>query len=118
MFARELNGIPVVTAPTEIDISNKDAMRQDLLAATAYSAVIVVNMSETTFCDASGMRVLAEIGSMLADAGGELRAVITRPLMLRCLAITRDDSLLRIFPTVPKALSPARQNRRTQPQAA
>jgi anti-anti-sigma factor len=112
------NGIPVVTTPTEIDIDNKDPMRRELLAAAAYSTVIIVDMSATTFCDVSGMRVLDEIGGMLADGGGELRAVISRPFTLRCLAIVRYDSQLRIFPSLTEALSAPRQDRETRPQAA
>jgi anti-anti-sigma factor len=110
------NGTPIVTTPTGIDVGNQDAMRRELLAATAYSAVIVVDMSATTCCDVFGMRVLAEIASKLADGGGELRAVISHVLTLRSLAITRHDSQLRIFPSLPEALSATRQNRETQSQ--
>lgn len=117
-WTRTRNGTPIVTTPAEIDVDNQDAMRRELLAATTYSAVIVVDMSATIFCDVFGMRVLADIASKLADCGGELRAVISHALTLRCLAITRHDSQLRIFPSLPEALSATRQNRETQPQAA
>ena len=107
--------LPVVTAVGFLDISNKDQMRQELLSAAAYSTVIVVDMADT-FCDASGMNVLEEIGGLLAHHGGELRLTTTRRLTLHFLNAFGLNRRMRIFPTLSEALSGTRQNRKPQPE--
>jgi anti-anti-sigma factor len=112
------NGTPVVTMPTEIDFYNSGQLFWELLDATAHGPVIVADMGANTFIDSSCMRVLAQVGRMLASHGGELRVVISREFARRCLAITGDDCLMRLFHSLPEALSSAGQNREPQPQAA
>lgn len=109
------SALPVVTALGYLDISNRDTMRQELLSAAAYSTVVVIDMADT-FCDASGMSVLDEIARLLTGRGGELRLVTTRRLTLYFLRAFRLNQRLRIFPTLPDALSGMRQDRKLQPQ--
>ena len=75
-----INGVPVVTAPEEIDVSNADWLRVILLeAATRRQARFVVDMTGTQFCGSAGVgvlvgahnRALAERGEM--PAGGDSR---------------------------------------------
>jgi anti-anti-sigma factor len=104
-----INGMPVVTAHGDVDIANKDAMRRELLTACTYSTVVAVDLAES-FLDVPALRVLAEIARMLANGGGELRAVITRPQMLLCLEITRYGRQLRTFPSLSAAVGTPRQD--------
>ena len=47
-----IDGIPVVTAPAEIDVSNADQLRAVLLdTATRGHATVVVDLTLTRFCD-------------------------------------------------------------------
>jgi len=112
-----LNGMPIVTLEGDTDTSNREMLRQELLAATAYGPVVIVEIG-TALCDASTMRVLDNIASMLAKDNGELRAVIGLRTVLRALAATGYDRDLRIFPSLLKALSAPRLTWQAQPQAA
>jgi anti-sigma B factor antagonist len=54
-----IDGVPVVAAPAEIDITNADGLRSALLrAAAAGSGTLVVDMAQTQFCDSSGLHPL------------------------------------------------------------
>jgi hypothetical protein len=45
----------VVTLPTEVDVTNTDEIRQALLSAASPDvAVLIIDMSGTTFCDSAG----------------------------------------------------------------
>lgn len=52
-------GVPVVAAPAEIDITNADGLRSALLKAAADGpSTLVVDMTQTQFCDSSGLHAL------------------------------------------------------------
>ena len=53
-----VRGVPVVAAPEEIDITNAEALRAALLAAADGHGTLVVDMTQTRFCDSSGLHVL------------------------------------------------------------
>ena len=61
MFPVEMiEGVPVVVAPEEIDIANAEALRSALLKAAANgNGRLVVDMTQTRFCDSSGLHTLA-----------------------------------------------------------
>ena len=49
------NGVPVVTAPAEIDITNAEQLRAALLNSAARGhATVVLDMTHTRFCDCAG----------------------------------------------------------------
>ena len=83
----QAGGLPIVCAPTEIDITNAVQLRTALLSATSNNATVVVDMSQTAFCDSAaplggsmtgdqryedGLRVLQQIdgeaGQKVADS--------------------------------------------------
>ena len=50
-------GVPVVTVPEEVDITNAEGLRSALLQAAATGpGALVVDMTRTRFCDSSGCR--------------------------------------------------------------
>jgi anti-sigma B factor antagonist len=54
-----VNGVPVVTAPEEIDITNAPELRAALLEAAAHGhGMLVADLSRTRFCDSSGLHTL------------------------------------------------------------
>jgi hypothetical protein len=53
-----VSGVPVVTAPEEIDITNAPALQLALLEAGAHGhGTLAVDMTATRFCDSSGLHV-------------------------------------------------------------
>ena len=104
-----VNGVPVVAAPAEIDISNAgwlDAVLRE--AAARGHARFVVDMTGTTFCASSGVGVLVQAHKRAVADGGELRLVIpASAAVLRVLAITGIDQVIPNFPSLYEAVVPA-----------
>jgi len=103
---KKVNGLPVVSAPAEVDVSNADELRQLLLAcADEGHAVLVVDMSETAFCDSTGLHQLVRAHKRATAAGGEVRLVITTPTVLRLFAIVGIDRFFPVFKSLDEAVA-------------
>jgi anti-anti-sigma factor len=103
-----ISGVPVVTAPEEIDITNAAGLRAALLEAAALrSGTLVVDMAQTQFCDSAGLHVLVRAHQRAQADGGELLLVICAACVLRIFAVTGIDHLIPTFPTLEQALAPA-----------
>ena len=100
-----MSGMPVVRAPAEIDITNAGQLRAALLSAAGRGhAVLVVDMSETAFCDTAGLQVLV-LGHRRAVAeGGEFRLVVRTSPLLRLLALTGIDRVIPNFGSLEEAV--------------
>ncbi len=82
------DGVPVVTAPDEIDAANAEALGDALEAASADHPTIIVDMTRNVFCDSSGLRVLIVAVKRARAAGGELRLVLSQPHLRRVFKVT------------------------------
>lgn len=93
-----------VTLPAEIDIANADALRERLLAALKEGrAVLIADMSSTTFCDSAGVRALVQVSQQTRAARVAFRVVVTARGVLRVLAISGADQLMDIYSDVAAA---------------
>jgi anti-sigma B factor antagonist len=106
-FPTELvGGVPVVTAPEEIDITNAAGLRSALLRAAADgSGAFVADMTRTRFCDSAGLNALVAAHNRAQAAGGELLLVVCGAAVLRVLAITGVDRVIPTFTTLDDALA-------------
>lgn len=102
--------VAVVSCAAEIDLTNAGQLHEALLTACRTSAVVVVDMSGTVFCDASGVRELVHAHERAMAGGGELRVVIATPALMRTLAVLGMDRLLRTFASLPEALRAAAES--------
>ena len=104
-----VNGVPVVAAPAEIDISNADCLDAVLREAAARGhARFVVDLTGTQFCASSGIGVLVRAHKRALADGGELRLVIpASAAVLRVFALTGIDRLIPNFTDLEEALEPA-----------
>lgn len=103
---RWLDQAAVAVTPAEIDISNADKVRTDLLSVVSEGpATLVVDMSQTTFCDSAGVNALVRVHRQARAAGVPVRLVITGSAVRRVLAITGVDGLIGTFATVAAALA-------------
>ena len=101
-----ISGLPVVSGPAEIDIANAGQLRAALLAAAAQGhATIVVDLTETSFCDTSGLQVLVLAHRRAAAEGGELRLVVRSGTLLRLFSVTGVDHVIPNFTTLDQATS-------------
>jgi anti-sigma B factor antagonist len=100
----------VITLPVEIDITNSDQVREDLLSVVNQgAALLVADLSKTTFCDSSGISALARSFRRTQASGGEMRLAVSTPAVHRVLALTGVDRLIDIYPSVTAALSDPQQ---------
>ena len=97
--------VAVVTLPVEIDVTNADTIGEELFAVLNQSAALLVaDMSKTTFCDSSGVSALVR-AFRRADASGQaMRFVVSTPAVQRVLSITGVDRLVRVYPSVAASL--------------
>jgi anti-sigma B factor antagonist len=94
----------VITMPAEIDVTNADEIRQALLAAAGQdAAVLIIDMSETTFCDSAGVQAVITAQKQAATTGTQLRLVATT--VLRIFTVTGTDQLIAVYPTLTAALA-------------
>ena len=101
-----VSGVPVVTAPQEIDIINAPGLRSALLQAAADgSGALVADMTRTRFCDSAGLHALVAAHKRARAAGGELLLVVCSAAVLRVLAITGVDRVVPNFATLDDALA-------------
>jgi anti-sigma B factor antagonist len=97
--------VVVVSAPAEIDASNAAQLRAALVAADGSRPTVVVDMSQTVFCDSTGISALVQARDQAETGGGEVRLVITSASVLRIFAVIGADQLFPIFTSLPAALA-------------
>jgi len=98
--------VAVVTFPVEVDVTNADMVREDLLAVLNHGAVLLVaDLSKTVFCDSAGVSALVRTFRRAVASASGMRLVVGTPAVARVLAITGVDRLLDIFPSVAASLA-------------
>jgi len=97
----------VVTLPAEIDITNARRLGGELGTALASATMVIADMSATTFCDSSGIRILLLAHEQAAAAAIDLRLVVPSAAVLRALALVGADRLLPVYPSLQDALGTA-----------
>jgi anti-sigma B factor antagonist len=98
--------VAVIKLPAEVDASNSDQVRQDLAAAVAQDASLVIaDMSATTFCDSAGLTALVRAVRKATASGARLRVATGEPAVTRVLGITGVDRLIEIYPSVAAAMA-------------
>jgi anti-sigma B factor antagonist len=100
-------GVPVVTAPAEIDTTTAGQLRAILFEwHTRRHATVVVDMTGTQFCDSAGLRELVRAHKRARAEGGELRLVLpTDGAVLRVFTFTGLDRLIPHFAALEQALA-------------
>jgi anti-sigma B factor antagonist len=102
------DGVLVVSAPEEIDITNVEGLRSVLFKAAANGhGTVVVDMTQTQFCDSSGLHTLIAAHRRARAAGREVLLVIPCTAVLRVFAITGMDTVIPNFTHLDEALAAA-----------
>jgi anti-sigma B factor antagonist len=102
-----INGVPVVAAPAEIDVTTAGQLRTVLLrSASRGLTTIVVDMTRTRFCDSAGLTVLVRAHRRALVDGGELRLVMPADgSVLLIFAITGLHQIIPLFDSLDEALA-------------
>jgi anti-sigma B factor antagonist len=99
-------GVPVVSAPEEIDITNADGLRAALLeSAERAPGVSVVDLTRTQFCDTAGLHALVSARKRAHAGGGQVVLVRPGAAVQRILAITGLDRVFPVFMSLEEALA-------------
>jgi anti-sigma B factor antagonist len=96
----------VITLPEEIDVTNSPGLQETLLTAiTRQPAMVVADMTATTFCDSSGMAAIVTAYRQAVAAGADMRLVIGHPAARRVFELSGIDAVISIYPDLSAALS-------------
>lgn len=97
---------PVVVAlPVEIDLTSQERVYDQLYAAFASGAqVVVADFTGTTFCDCSSLRRLVAIRHRAAARDAELRLAIPPGPVRRVAELADLDHMLPVYPGVREAV--------------
>ena len=116
LFPVELmRGVPVVTAPEEIDITNAAGLRAGLLegagldAAAGFEAAghraFVVDMTRTRFCDSAAIAALIEAHKRAQATGGQMLLALSGAAVPRIFELTGVDRVIPTFTSLEEALA-------------
>jgi anti-sigma B factor antagonist len=100
-------GVPVVTAPAEIDTTTAGELRAVLFEWQSRGhTTVVVDLTATEFCDSAGLRELVRANKRAVTDGGGLRLVTPADgAFLRVFTVTGLDGIIPHFATVTQALA-------------
>lgn len=86
------DGYQVVTVSGELDIATAEQAYAYLSEVIDHAqAAVSVDMGGVTFCDASGLGMLARIAKLAKEKGRQLRLISARPSLLKIMRITGLD---------------------------
>jgi anti-anti-sigma factor len=107
----DVNGVPVVSTPAEIDVTTADLLQAVLIeAASGDERIAVVDLSRSRFCDSAGLNTILRAHLRLAEQGRELRVVIPATgAVPRALQLIGMDRYLRCFASLEQALTQPRK---------
>jgi anti-sigma B factor antagonist len=94
----------IARLPDEIDIATRGAAEAELLAAVSAPGLVIADMTSTTCCDTSGMRMLLAVHERARSSGSTLRVAV-RPgsSVARVMAILGVRRILSVFDSVADA---------------
>jgi len=98
---------PVVHVRGEIDFPESDAVRAEMFATLPVDGPgLIVDLTQTTYLDSSGVRVLFELAERLEADHQHLVLVVTEEALIRrVIVLTKLDNVVTLAPTVDAALT-------------
>jgi anti-sigma B factor antagonist len=100
------SGAGVLVLAGEIDVATVPALRSALADLRSDGASrIVVDLSDVTYCDSTGIGVLATYAKQLLEKGGRLQVAGLRPAVAEIFGIAGLTAVVPCFATVDSALA-------------
>lgn len=100
-----VDGVPVPRLVGELDLSTAGAVRRPLLDAARDRPSAVLDLSEVTFVDVSGLNVLLDVRSGLAGSSGVVALVRPCASLRLQLDVLGLDTVFPSCDDVPSALA-------------
>ncbi|MEU7426290.1 STAS domain-containing protein [Streptomyces sp. NPDC040750] len=104
VVATTTDGIRVLTLAGEIDHHTGDALRQALDVADVPQPRVVLDLSQLTFMDSSGINILLAAHRAFSEAGGWLRLAGPAGSVMRTMRIVGIDAVIDFHETLDQAL--------------
>jgi anti-sigma B factor antagonist len=100
-----LEGHPVVSVHGEVDVSSAPEVQRELDAVIEAGArTVVVDLSDVSFLDSTGLGALVAARAAATASGGSVAVVCDQGRLLKLFTITGLDGAFDIHPTVDEAL--------------
>jgi anti-sigma B factor antagonist len=98
---------PVIRIRGEIDLSNTASIRAQLIDAIPHAAPgLVLDLTETSYLDSSGVRLLFDLAERLQARRQRLALVVTqKALVRRVLVLTKLDDAVPLHESIDEALA-------------
>lgn len=101
----------VVSAAGEVDATTVELLRPEIMRLADDGRIqVVLDLSDVTFLDSSGLGALVSGHRRLQLLGGRLGLVCRNDLVLRVFRLTGLDKVMLIVPTLEQALDEADQS--------
>ena len=98
----------VVVLAGEVDATNSDELYSVLESVvTQQPRLLIVDMSELSFMDSTGLRMLLRSSRTLDQQGGVLALAAPQVSVARVLQLTRADQLIPVYQSVADAIADA-----------
>lgn len=98
--------VTIVTVQGQLVVTNRQEFKQAILDAVEQgSTTVIVDFTEATYIDSSGLGALVSLNRRLRDAGGDLRLVGLSDELRTLFELTRLDALFPLFATRADALA-------------
>jgi anti-sigma B factor antagonist len=90
-------GVAVLAARGEIDVASAPELERSLSDLIVEGAeILVVDTSEVSFIDSTGLGVLIGAEKQMRKGGRQLRLVVTQPQIIKLLALTGLDEVFTV----------------------
>lgn len=111
------DGYTVVWVRGEIDIATAPELMRELAGAVgANQCRVVVDLTQVTFMDASGLNALVLARGRAEASSGEFRLVGTSGMVCKILHITGLDQFFSVHSTIEESMGPTVQHNGTAVQ--
>ena len=98
-------GIEVLRAPEELDLATADGLAGQGCAIAVQARVLLLDLTNLSFCDARGLSAFVRIANQADRAGCRLALIAPQPPVAKVLRICRLDQRLPVFATTGHALA-------------
>ncbi|MGD9126404.1 MAG: STAS domain-containing protein [Planctomycetia bacterium] len=103
---KPIENVSVIQPPTTtLDTRNVNEFRESIQEFLSEKKCLILDMSNVTFVDSSGLGVLLSALKQTSSVGGSLRLACLQDEVLNLFRLVRMNRVFEIFETVDEALA-------------
>ena len=101
----EDSGVLLVSVEGELDIASAEQLVEPTEAAVSAACPLILDLSQCSFIDSSGLRSVLQANHALSEVGVRLVLVTDQPQAKKLLSLTDIDQRLPVFKALDEALA-------------